>query len=62
MSPMLAVRDGNWKLLCNPDGSDIQLYNLAEDIGETVNCADAHAGIVALLKSKLIAWFEKMPV
>ena len=61
VSPMLAVRDSNWKLLCNPDGSDLQLYNLAEDIGEKSNVAEKNPEIVSLLKPKLLAWFEKMP-
>jgi len=33
--PDLAVRDGEWKLLCEYDGSQPQLYNLANDRGET---------------------------
>src|SRR6185503_17189755 len=30
--PDLAVRDGDWKLLVNEDGSKPQLYDLANDI------------------------------
>ena len=33
-SPTLALRDGDWKLLVNPDGSDLQLYDLADDRAE----------------------------
>ena len=47
--PDLAVRDNQWKLLCNVDGSHTQLYNLETDIGETKNIADKHPEIVAKL-------------
>ena len=36
-SPSLAVRDGNWKLLANPDGSEARLFDLAADPGERNN-------------------------
>ena len=45
ISPHLAMRDGNWKLLCNPDGSDLKLFNLAADIGESNNLATQHPEI-----------------
>jgi len=37
VSPTLAVRAGNLKLLANADGSDAQLYNLFYDPGEKTN-------------------------
>jgi len=46
---VLAVRQGTWKLIPAPpagkkrparSGSGVQLYNLADDIGETRNLAD----------------------
>ena len=36
-SPTFAMRDGRWKFLINPDGSEAQLYDLESDEGETVN-------------------------
>jgi arylsulfatase A-like enzyme len=62
VSPMLAVRDGHWKLLCNPDRTDIQLYNLAEDVGERTNRAEQNPEIAALLSSKLLDWFKALPI
>ena len=40
--PDLAVRDGDWKLLCDYDGSNPQLYDLANDRSETTNVATDH--------------------
>jgi arylsulfatase A-like enzyme len=59
--PDLAVRDGDWKLLCEYDGSSPQLYNLGSDRGETTNVAAAHADIVQRLTSSLLAWHKSMP-
>jgi arylsulfatase A len=53
----LAVRKGDWKavryqVLRNPD-APLELYNLAEDIGETNNVAADHPGVVADMKNIL---------
>lgn len=37
VSPLLAVREGRWKLLINPDGTEGQLYDLIDDPDETTN-------------------------
>ncbi len=59
--PDLAVRDGRWKLLCEYDGSDAQLYDLAQDREETRNLADSRPAIVQRLSRELIAWHRRMP-
>lgn len=59
--PDLAVRDGNWKLLCEYDGSDVELYDLARDRGEKINVAKDHPDVVARLTQLLIGWHESMP-
>lgn len=59
--PDLAVRDGRWKLLCEYDGSQAELYDLAADGGEQANVAGDHPDIVADLKARLLAWHESMP-
>lgn len=59
--PDLAVRDGDWKLLCDYDGSNPQLYNLADDRSETNNRAADHPAIVARLTEAAIAWHKSMP-
>ncbi|MCA9082091.1 MAG: hypothetical protein KDA58_16130, partial [Planctomycetaceae bacterium] len=59
--PDLAVRDGNWKLLCEYDGSDPQLYDLATDPGEQTNLAAQHSDVVDRLTKSVTAWNNSMP-
>ena len=59
--PDLAVREGNWKLLCEYDGSDAELFDLAADPSETKNVAGSHAEIVEQLTKQLVAWHKAMP-
>lgn len=59
--PDLAVREGNWKLLCEFDGSQAELYDLAHDPGEATNVAGRHAGVVARLAAAVLAWNKSMP-
>lgn len=60
-SPNLAVRSGNWKLLMNSDGTDIQLYNIVKDRPETNNLAAHEPAVVAQLKDKLLKWWASLP-
>jgi N-acetylgalactosamine-6-sulfatase len=60
-SPTLAIRTGDWKLLMNPDGSGLALYDLRHDAGETEDIADESPQIVAALKARLLAWHEALP-
>ena len=53
--PDLAVRDGDWKLLCEYDGSDAELYNLRNDPGETKNLIVEKPAIAKRLTSELRA-------
>jgi len=59
--PDLAVRDGNWKLLCEYDGTGAALYDLAADPGESNNIAGMHGDVVERLTSAVVAWHESMP-
>lgn len=59
--PDLSVRDGNWKLLCEYDGTKPELYDLATDPGEATNLAAKEPDIVARLTKAVLAWNEKMP-
>ncbi|WP_417188977.1 sulfatase [Bacteroides sp.] len=58
-SPHLAIRRGNLKLLCNGDGSDIQLYDLSKDKFETKNIANQYPKLVKELQQKICKWFEE---
>ena len=61
-SPNLAVRQGNWKLLVNDDGSQLELYDLATDRAEQRNVAADHPQVAGELKNKLLAWRSSLPV
>jgi uncharacterized sulfatase len=59
--PDLAIRDGDWKLLCEYDGSDVLLFQLAEDPSEKNNVSAGHPAVVERLTRKVLAWHAKMP-
>lgn len=59
-SPELAIRDGRWKLLVNRDGSDLQLYDLKEDIAESENVAKAHPDVARRLSGKVMNWWKEI--
>ena len=60
-SPMLAIRDGDWKLLLNPDRSRVELYNVVEDPGESLNLARENPEIVDRLSAAALAWQATLP-
>lgn len=57
----LAVRDGEWKLLCEFDGGKPELYHLIVDRGERTNLAAKHPEVVARLTKAVLAWNESLP-
>lgn len=60
-SPSVAVRDGDWKLLVNADGTGAELYNLASDPNEMKNVAAAQADVTRRLTDLAIAWRKSLP-
>jgi arylsulfatase A len=55
--PASSIRERDWKLIEYIDGTgDVEIYNLAEDIGETNNLVKERPGRVADLKQKLHRW------
>lgn len=54
--PGSVVRYGNWKLHEYFEGSDVELYNLNDDIGEAHNLADQEPEKVKELHALLMAW------
>ncbi|MCC7341993.1 MAG: hypothetical protein IT170_13000, partial [Bryobacterales bacterium] len=60
-SPMLAVREGNWKLLLNPDRSRVELYDVPKDPSEMNNLAMQQAAVVKRLSAQALAWQKTLP-
>lgn len=57
-SPNICMRDGDWKLLVNYDGTMTELYNLAEDRYETTNVAGKYPEITEKMKTQAIEWYN----
>ncbi len=60
-SPMLAIRDDQWKLLMNPDRSRVELYDIPADPREMNNLADDYPNVVRRLSKKVLAWQQTLP-
>ena len=60
-SPNVAIRDGNWKLLLNADGSGAELYDLAADRNETRNLAAEKPDVAKRLAEQALAWRKSLP-
>ncbi|MEL7587447.1 MAG: sulfatase-like hydrolase/transferase [Prolixibacteraceae bacterium] len=59
--PDLAIREGDFKLLVNIDGSDAELYNIATDEKETKNLVIQYPKLANKLKKKVLGWYGTMP-
>ncbi|MEN9786475.1 MAG: Arylsulfatase [Pseudomonadota bacterium] len=60
-SPMLAMRWQQWKLLMNPDGGRVELYDLARDLSEVDDVARENPAVVESLGPQLLAWYRSLP-
>jgi N-acetylgalactosamine-6-sulfatase len=60
-SPALAMRDGDWKLMMNPDGSRIELYDLMKNPCEVDNLAAENPAVVKSMSQQLLAWHTSLP-
>lgn len=54
--PSSVIRRGPWKLIETFDPEGVELYNLADDLGETRNLAAAEPALVAELRRELEDW------
>ena len=61
-SPSLAVRIDEWKFMSNPEGRLEELYNLADDAGETTNLAGDRPDKVKSMKDMLLNWYHELPI
>ncbi len=60
-SPMLAIREGDWKLLLNPDRSRVELYDIPGDPTQLNNVAEKHPEVVERLAKEALAWQATLP-
>lgn len=60
-SPNVAVREGDWKLLVNADGTGAELYDLAADANETRNVLAANAAVGKRLTELALKWRKSLP-
>jgi uncharacterized sulfatase len=58
--PDLAVREGDWKLLCEYDGSKPLLYDLSKDVGEMTNLAAKESAVTERLTAAVLAWHRSL--
>jgi arylsulfatase A-like enzyme len=54
--PAGVAREGDWKLIEQYEDGSLELYNLAQDPGESTDLAAAEPARVAALRGKLEAW------
>lgn len=57
-SQHLAIRRGDWKLLINSNGSQVELFNVKKDWNETTNIADMHPELAGELSGEVINWYK----
>jgi N-acetylgalactosamine-6-sulfatase len=60
-SPILSIRDGDWKLLMNPDRSRVELYHIPNDPMELNNRASENRALTEKLAAKALAWQKNLP-
>lgn len=62
VSPNIAVREGDWKLLVNADGSDVMLFNLHDNLRETIEVSSKYPEVTQRLKEMALTWRKSLPV
>jgi arylsulfatase A-like enzyme len=60
-SPNVGVRDGQWKLLINADGSGAELYDVVSDPGEEKNVLKENVEIAKRLSEAAVKWRQSLP-
>jgi N-acetylgalactosamine-6-sulfatase len=60
--PMIAVREGPWKLFFYQDKQRVELYNVMTDRAESMNVANQYPDIVNNLKTLAINWEKTLPL
>ena len=57
-SPTFAIRNGRWKFLINPDGSEAQLYDLEADEAETANLLRKQPERATAMAAQISEWAD----
>jgi arylsulfatase A-like enzyme len=60
-SPNVALREGDWKLLVNADGTGAELYDLSADPKEATNRATAELEVTRRLTDAALKWRKSLP-
>lgn len=60
-SPNVAMREGDWKLLVNADGTRAELYDVLRDPNETRNVAADRRELAERLTRAALAWRKSLP-
>lgn len=60
-SPNVAVRDGDWKLLVNVDGTGPELFDLSNDLAESKNLAGDNPDVAIRLVAAALKWRKSVP-
>jgi N-acetylgalactosamine-6-sulfatase len=60
-SPTLAIRDGDWKLLMNPDRSRVELYDVPNDPMEMDDRSAVRPDLRDALAEEVLAWWDEIP-
>jgi len=60
-SPRIAMREGDYKLLFNPDRSRVELYNVVADPAEMQNLAKEQPELTERMLQSAQAWFDTLP-
>lgn len=60
-APDLAMRQGDYKLLMDIDGSNAALYHITQDESETENIAVKYPKKTEQMKTALLAWYDDYP-
>lgn len=58
-NPDLAIREGNYKLLINTDGSNPELYDVVKDEKESDNLVNRYPDLADRLKKKVLKWYKE---
>ncbi len=59
--PDLAVRQDQWKLLCDYDGGRLELYDVIADPSESMNLASEKPEVAKRLMESVLQWNRQLP-